>query len=301
MSGDLNPVSDGLNPVSDGLSSSDSSVSDSMGPTELITKFFELGWTQYNSLPEALEHPELLPYYKQMYAAFHGLSSVDGVESHLQGDTGLRICALPDTMPIGTTVCKWPDNEITWAIVGAIRSLTTEQVISGITTALGRWAKICGIVPKYTPGNPQAKILIGSRNIDGPMGVLAESELPCGAVQQCRQWYDNGESFGLYDGPGTNPRVLDFIRIATHELGHALGMNHIGAGNLLAPTYSPNVWVPQAGDIAEMQARYGPPVLVPPPSPGGGGEEIIIRVKGSVAIDGKRITDLVTGTSSIIS
>jgi hypothetical protein len=269
-----------------------------MTEAELISRLFSLGWTLFSSLQEAMNHPEQLQQLIKMYAAFHGLSSTDDVEEHINE---VRMCSLPDTMPLGTSVCKWQDPNITWDVVAPIPGLTQEQVISGITTALNRWAKVCGIIPKYTPGNSAAKILVGSRQIDGPMGVLAESELPCGAVQHCRQWYDGTENWGMFDGAGQNPRIIDFVRVATHELGHALGMNHIGAGNLLAPVYSPQIWTPQSGDIAEMQARYGPPVVAPPPPPTQGGEEIIIRVKGSISIDGKRITDLITADFSNIA
>ena len=47
------------------------------------------------------------------------------------------------------------------------------------------------------------------------------------------------------------------------ELGHAIGISHIGPGNLMAPTYSSTINKPQSGDIQEAIARYGPPRVQP--------------------------------------
>lgn len=247
----------------------------------LIRRLFNLGWSAFKSLDKALANPETLDKQLEQYAAFHGITG--SVEDHILEP---RVCGLPDVMPIGTNVCKWPDGNITWDIVAEIKGLTRLQVQEGITEAMNRWKKVCGIRPQFTPGNPDARIKVGSRSIDGPMGVLAESELPCGNVRQCRQWYDNGDPWALFDGAG-NGNLIDFVRVATHELGHAFGMNHIGGGNLLAPTYSRTIWTPQAGDIQEMQARYGPPDLVPPPT------DFVIRVKGGqLSVDGYRLTKL---------
>jgi hypothetical protein len=257
---------------------------------QLIGRLFQLGWSAFKSLDAALANPETLEKTVTQYAAFHGLSAIGDVEDHINEP---RICALPDVMPIGSSVCKWPDGEITWDITAEINGLSRGQVQEGVTEALNRWKRVCGIRPVFTPGNPNARITIGSRGIDGPMGVLAESELPCGNVRRCRQWYDNGEPWGMFNGSGAN-RLIDFIRVAMHELGHALGMGHIGAGNLLAPTYSRNIWEAQAGDIAEMVARYGQPLPQKPDEPPTKFEEYVIRVTGKLAIDGCRITRLLT-------
>lgn len=265
-----------------------------MDKVEIIKLLFKYGWTFYSKVEDAINNIDdfQLGVLKKLYAAFHGLSSLGDVLYHLNEP---RFCKHPDTMQIGSgNSCRWPDGNITWDVVQVPNTIEKQRFVEAITEGFSRWARVAGIKPQYTPGNPSARIAIMARSIDGQMGVLAESELPCGNVKQCRQWYDL-ERWGVFDGP-TGDGDLDITRVVTHELGHALGMNHIGAGNLMAPTYSRSIWLPQAGDIAEMVARYGNPTTQDP-APGGGGlpvgENYILRFTGGkLSVDGYRLTKL---------
>jgi hypothetical protein len=249
-----------------------------------LDRMFKLGWKLYTTWEEARQStPEQIELLKTWYAAFHGLSSLADVEDHMKQP---RFCSLPDVMPLGATLCKWPSKTITWSV---LQSLPNVPMVEAATEAMKRIAAVCGVTHVYQPNNPSAMIVLGTRRIDGTFGVLAESELPCGGVRQCRQWYDTGEQWAVFDGPGSGNRI-DIVRVMTHELCHAHGMNHIGAGNLMAPTYSQSVIKPQDGDIQELQARYGPPVPQgPPPSTG---EYHLHFVNGVLNIDGYRLTKL---------
>ncbi len=258
----------------------------------MISRLFELGWKLYGTIEATrkLITPEQIELLKTWYAAFHGLSSLKDVEDHLKMP---RFCSQPDVMPIGTNVCKWQTQTITWSV---LQSLDRVPMVEAATEALRRIAAVCGVSHVYQPNNPSAMIVLGTRRIDGSLGVLAESELPCGGVRQCRQWYDTGDSWAVFDGPGQSNQI-DIVRVMTHELCHAHGVNHIGSGNLMAPTYSPTIITPQKGDIAELQARYGPPVATPPPtvppSAPPSGSNYILRIQdGILSIDGCRITRL---------
>jgi len=254
-----------------------------------IIRLFQFGWQIYSTLEETLDKltDQQLSILQKLYAAFHGLSSIGDIINHLQE---IRFCKHPDTMQAQANRCKWPDGYISWDVVAVLPGFDKQKYVECAAEALNRWAKVAGIRPEYTPGNPNARIVMDTRAIDGQFGVLAESELPCGNTRQCRQWYDTRDSWAIFDGP-RNGNQLDIVRVMCHELGHALGMNHIGAGNLLAPTHSQNIFTPQAGDVAEMQARYGPPA---PPSEPNENENYILRFEnGKLSVDGYRLTKLV--------
>jgi hypothetical protein len=71
--------------------------------------------------------------------------------------------------------------------------------------------------------------------------------------------FNDNTTFSVYDGP-LQSFATDFKRVATHELGHMLGMNHENDPDIpaiMAPTVS-NVDRPTADDIAGVQSIYGP-------------------------------------------
>ena len=200
------------------------------------------------------------------YQRFHGLDVTgdidDATGEHIRQP---RFCALPDVMPVGATLAKWPKNRLRYIITGWLPGVPRDDQRAAYAAAWGLWSAVADVAAEETSDPNAADVVMGMRSIDGPMGVLAESELANGRDSQKRQWYDTGEHWAIGE---TVPRGrLDLVRVACHEIGHVLGMGHIGAGNLLAPTYSESIRKPQAGDIREMVARYGAPKAVPRPKP----------------------------------
>lgn len=151
---------------------------------------------------------------------------------------------------------QWSKTSLTWSVAGNLPGLTLEMLNTIYAEAWEAWVAVCGITA--------ARILIQGADvnkttgrIDGPGGVLAWSELPSGDDRPLTQRYDNSESWDQ-----------NFLRVvASHEIGHALGLPHLARGNLMQPTYDPTITKPQAGDIAEIQRRYGPPKTRPVPEP----------------------------------
>lgn len=183
---------------------------------------------------------------------------------------GQRVCGVPDH--VGNESCLWPFLDVA---VFASGKLGQVNMADAAEFACAAWSAVCGIRLVLTNNSRTAHIVMGSGTIDGPNGTLAWSELPCGFAptqwRQLQQKYDTGELWTLAENP-PNDRI-DAGRVVCHELGHALGAGHGQSGNLMAPTYSRTIRLPQRGDILEMVDRYGkradapPTPPVPPPTP----------------------------------
>jgi len=176
---------------------------------------------------------------------------------------GTQICAMSDRETASDVTCRWPFVDPTWNIAGTFAGFSDLDIKGAFELAWKQWADVCGIRARYVASNPNVLIRVGP--IDGSGKTLAWSKLPCGGVGRgtmLDQLYDSGEAWVIGENPPANK--VDLVRVACHEIGHVIGISHIGSGNLMAPTYSSTIRKPQAGDIAEAAARY-PVVGTPPP------------------------------------
>jgi hypothetical protein len=173
---------------------------------------------------------------------------------------GTKFCALPDDV-LGARdgeLCRWTKTEpLRYFFAEEWQNPPMADVKRAYRIAFDRWEKVCNI--KFVEvESGQADISIYPRNLGGAGGVLAEAQLQCPAGNR-PLWtrFDTSEDWIIADNPPSNK--IDLIRVATHEIGHLMGIPHIGTGNLLAPTYSSRIKEPQVGDSAEAVARYGLP------------------------------------------
>lgn len=68
--------------------------------------------------------------------------------------------------------------------------------------------------------------------------------------------FNANEAWDVYDGP-LRPRVTDFTRVATHELGHALGLGHEDRVPAIMSSLANDLTLPQKDDLDGVAALYG--------------------------------------------
>ncbi len=215
------------------------------------------------------------------YQEIHGLK-VDGdagpvVERKLLQP---RFCAVKDRL--SATKCRWDATQwdgtkfkngpiamaLLYNVVGTYPGMSPTETKATMADVMAAFPRVCAVAPVWTDDPSKANILIKVGKIDGPSSVLAWCELPCGPdtpATQLNALVDQDEPFVRQENP-PNGR-LDIDRIVRHEMGHGFGLDHLAEGNLMAPYYDPKIRDFQAGDIQELQLRYGPPVPVIAPTP----------------------------------
>lgn len=184
-------------------------------------------------------------------------------------------CGVPDRPP-GTAALaasKWAFTDLTyWVDPNHGTNLRADQWRNVLREAWDQWAAVSPVRCQPSSGATGASCLhsfgAGSTaGFDGPGGVLAWAELPptFRFTGQLLNRYDRGETWT----DATTPGAIRALNVATHEIGHLLGLDHSNDPSaLMAPFYDPAVSAPQPDDIRRIRALYPSAV---PGGPGGGG------------------------------
>lgn len=203
-------------------------------------------------------------------------------------DSEFHFCGCTQAMM--ENIAAWNKKELSVSVAGDLPTLSRAEFTGAVKQALDSWANVCPLKFFISSDNPD--IIITTGKIDGPSKVLAWSELPDGSDRMLRQRYDTSERFVIAVNPAMN--TIDIVAVLTHELGHALGLDHApqGSPDLMAPIYQPGRREPQDGDIARIQKLYGKPQPNNPPT-GNPNDPIIIKIfldAGEIQIPGYKVT-----------
>lgn len=203
------------------------------------------------------------------YQRFHGILETGEVDpATTRSLLEPRFCAAPDRLEGSPTLeAKWPRPEIAYWITGALPGLSMAETWEAFEEGCVSWNRVANLKLHKASSRSSAMIVADVGPIDGSGGTLAWSTL--GRGSPCTQKYDSRDHWG--SGGLYAPAVI------CHEVGHALDLGHSSkSGQLMSPTYSKNIKVPQEEDIRRIQAIYGKPLGGPPG--GGTGKQIQVTL-----------------------
>jgi hypothetical protein len=196
--------------------------------------------------------------YRQIVLSGHALKWGDPVRGSGASITW-AIADAPDAFPGARNCPALASPDALLAASHIARNTFTAEV----EAAFGAWSTVADI--SFTRGAPgEADILIGAEGIpagraftnvvyDGPLSADAPASLSRAIIclNPAVPW-----KIG-FDG---NLDVYDLRYTLTHEIGHAIGLDHPGVPDTLMDfRYREAFRVPQLGDIAGAEALYGPP------------------------------------------
>lgn len=212
---------------------------------------------------------------------------------------GLIVCSHPERL--GTDQCYWPRGTIvTWHQSCQFPGLSAAQTEADVLRGIMLWSQICGVEFRRVQSESQARLAISSQKIDGPMGVLGETQLPChrNPASQCWMHLDDREPWN---------QQIDLAAVVCHEMGHGIGLGHApqGSANVMAPIYRAGVgfgpW-----DKAQSIQRYGQakpatpqPPIGPPVTPPPAGEPTPFVARGQAIVGGKVLIVTFRGTLEV--
>ena len=181
----------------------------------------------------------------------------------------------------GTVTYSYMTNGLSMSSEGsdasvAVTSLPTYQscFLTEISNAFAAWSSVANIQfvqvsdngAAFNASGASGDIRIAAHTFDGPSNVLAHTYYPPpnGTTAAGDMHFDRQENWSCTGSAGT----IDIGIVATHELGHAIGLNHeLTLTAIMNPYYNSAVPVPFADDISGAVAIYGPAVVAAAPVP----------------------------------
>ena len=257
-----------------------------------IAKLVELGWflprpTTKRALAEGLKRFQ--DWYGHEPTGELGAGTLRLLTERIDCGCGVKDIELARA---DASLCKWPMAEVAFYIarVPDMPGYTDEQVRQMVRDSWSAWNGVCGLRAYEVDRQSSCNVIVAvgrgrGHDFDGPSGVLAWSQLPCGATRttQLLQRFDLDEEWSLAPARG---KILA-PNVWAHENGHAIGISHVPPKlglALMNPMYRVDVTEPRDLDIAEAVTRDSASASPPaPPLPvPGSGRTITIQLTGDI-------------------
>ncbi|MBN2702148.1 MAG: matrixin family metalloprotease, partial [Methylothermaceae bacterium] len=199
------------------------------------------------------------------------------------GRIGILMCLSAASHAVSAYVLtghRWPEPETTF-VFDIVNTRGETRSPSGIVwndafeEALGRWTEHTGFTFLGQPGIAADPCSDDNRNtvgfrLDDCGFVFGDTTLAVtyslfsrDILSETDIVFNDNEAWDTYDGP-LRTRVTDFTRVATHELGHALGLDHENRVPSIMSSLVGNLTLPQKDDIDGVDAIYGSQTTSPP-------------------------------------
>jgi hypothetical protein len=137
------------------------------------------------------------------------------------GKLNKNITASADRSDFGGAICYYIEPEV----VSSLKDVNVPQLLEA---AFAAWSRVAKIERRRTSNPGESNVVVKVASIDGRSNVLADAHVgPPSGKQQLELRFDISETWAS----------TKFLATASHEIGHLLGLSHIGAvGHLMNPT-----------------------------------------------------------------